>query len=534
MNGPRNLILAVMFVILAAGFSTAADIYIAQNAAGGNTGADCADAHAVAWFNSSSNWGSNTGLIGPGTTVHLCGTITSQVKGHGSGSNSSSITIRFEPGAKVSVPYCPTNGCMNFNGLSWITVDGGTPCGPGTNCNGSDSGTGIIEATANGTNLANRQVSQGIYCQGCNNVEIKNLIIRNMYVYVGPSDESIDHTQVQCVNVNGSNLSVHDSTMHDAGWCLIDGWQNGDSNVEFYNNDIHNIDHGYVLSGTASAATGGPFYFHNNHVYSFANWDDSANHHHHDAIHCFSGVSSGQTINGWYVYNNEFGGPSGTNINSFIYIEGSTGPPCANDTSQIYLFNNIFLIDHYSTAGHMGLFSGKPNAYNNTLISTDSNSSGTCWTFTGSYGGIGAASMQNNAIGGCFILASYTPGSWVSGDPDYNVYGFVNSSSDFYCNGQTNFAGWKNCAGNELHSSAQSSINVSINTGMPNTGSPLISAGTNLYGLCSGHPNPGLGALCYDYAGNPRPSSGAWDVGAYDSNSNSAPSPPSGLTAAVQ
>ena len=31
---------------------------IAQNAAGGNTGADCADAHAVSWFNTSSNWGS--------------------------------------------------------------------------------------------------------------------------------------------------------------------------------------------------------------------------------------------------------------------------------------------------------------------------------------------------------------------------------------------------------------------------------------------------------------------------------------------
>ena len=71
MNGPRKLLLAVMFVILAATFSAASDIYIAQNATGGNTGADCADAHAASWFNSSSNWGSGSGKIGPGTTVHL-------------------------------------------------------------------------------------------------------------------------------------------------------------------------------------------------------------------------------------------------------------------------------------------------------------------------------------------------------------------------------------------------------------------------------------------------------------------------------
>src|SRR5579872_2267748 len=136
-NGARKLLLAVMFVFCAVGFSAAGDIYIAQNATGANTGADCADAHAASWFNSSSNWGSGSGKIGPGTTVHLCGTFTSQMVGHGSGSSSSPITIHFESGAKISVPYCPTNGCMNLNGLSWITVDGGTPCGPSTSCNSS-------------------------------------------------------------------------------------------------------------------------------------------------------------------------------------------------------------------------------------------------------------------------------------------------------------------------------------------------------------------------------------------------------------
>jgi hypothetical protein len=544
-NGPRNLVLAAMFVILATGFSAAtaaANIYIAQNAAGGNTGADCADAYAVSWFNNSSNWGSNAAQIGPGTTVHLCGTFTSQINGQGSGSSGSPITVLFESGAQISVQVCPSNGCMNFNGSSYLTIDGGTPCGPGTACNSSLSGTGNITNTANGTGLANQSPSQAIYCLSCSHVEIRNLLIQNLYVHASVSDVTVDQTQVNCVFVSGSNILVHDSTMHDAGWCLIDSFQSGDANVSFYNNDVHDVDHGYVLSGPTSSITAGPFYFYNNKIYGFSNWDTTANNYHHDGIHCFSGSSSGQTINGWYIYNNTIGNPnytSGANINSFIYIEGSTGPPCATTTSPIYVFNNIFLIDHYSTAGHMGLFSGKPVAYNNTLISTDSNSNGTCWTNSGAYGGIGAATMQNNAIGNCFILTSYTPGSWVSGSANNNVYGFTsgNTGSDFYCEGQTSFSGWQGCAGGakDANSSIQSSINVSTTTGVPNSGSPIIGAGTNFYSLCNGQANPGLGALCYDQNGSARPSTGAWDVGAINySSGTTPPAPPTGLAAAVQ
>jgi hypothetical protein len=539
-TGPRKVVLAVMFVIFAAAFSSASDIYIAQVAAGGNTGADCADAYAMTFFNSASNWGSKAGQIGPGTTVHLCGLITSQINGHGSGSNGSPITVLFQSGAEVSVPFCPSNGCMNFNGLSWIIIDGGLPCGPGTSCNSSLSGTGGVINTANGTGLANQVPSQAIYCLSCNHVEIRNLLVQNLYVHTSVNDSAVDQTQVNCVFVSGSNISVHDSTMHDAGWCLIDSFQSGDANVSWYNIDVHNIDHGYVLSGPGSSITAGSFYFYNNHIYGFSNWDTNSNDYHHDGIHCFSGSSSGQTINGWYVYNNTFGAPgysSGANINSFIYIEGSTGPPCGNNNSSIYLFNNIFLIDHYSTAGHMGLFSGRPVAYNNTLISTDSNNSGTCWTNSGAYGGIGAATMQNNAVGNCFILVSYTPGSWMSGSSSNNVYGYTsgNASSDFYCGGQTGFSGWKSCVGGagDANSSAQSSINVSTTTGIPNAGSPVIAAGANLYSLCNGQSNPGLGALCRDAVGVARPSSGAWDVGAFVFNNGNAPPAPTGLVATV-
>ncbi len=270
-NAPRKVLLAAILVIFATAFSTASDIYIAQNAAGGNTGADCADAHAASWFNTSSNWGSAASQIGPGTTVNLCGTFTSQLNGQGSGTSGSPITILFTPGAQISPAVCPSNGCMNFNGLSYITIDGGTPCGPGTACNSSLSGTGNIENTANGTGRANQSPSQAIYCLSCSHVEIRNLLIQNLYVHTSVSDVTVDQTAVNCVFVSGSNILIHDSTMHDAGWCLIDSFQSGDANVNFYNIDVHNVDHGYVLSGPSSSITAGPFYFHNNDIYGFSN-----------------------------------------------------------------------------------------------------------------------------------------------------------------------------------------------------------------------------------------------------------------------
>ena len=123
MNGPRNLILAVILVTFAAAFATASDIYIAQNAIGANTGADCADAHAVTWFDSGSNWGSGGGQIGPGTTVHLCGTFSAPAGAseyltfQGSGTNGNPITLLFESGAVLTATYW-SGGVIDIAGRS--------------------------------------------------------------------------------------------------------------------------------------------------------------------------------------------------------------------------------------------------------------------------------------------------------------------------------------------------------------------------------------------------------------------------------
>ena len=90
------------------------DVYLAQASAGGNTGANCANALAgVTYFNTVGNWTSGTPSgtqIGPATTVHICGTWTGAANGtllvaQGSGSSGSPVTVLFESGAVLTAPY---------------------------------------------------------------------------------------------------------------------------------------------------------------------------------------------------------------------------------------------------------------------------------------------------------------------------------------------------------------------------------------------------------------------------------------------
>lgn len=66
----------MILTLATAGLAKANDIYVAQSALGGNTGTDCSNAKAYTFFSSSSNWGTALSQIGPGSTVHICGTIT--------------------------------------------------------------------------------------------------------------------------------------------------------------------------------------------------------------------------------------------------------------------------------------------------------------------------------------------------------------------------------------------------------------------------------------------------------------------------
>jgi hypothetical protein len=487
----KALLLGVAIVVMI-GMAKGESIFIAQTAQGSDNGVNPANAHAAAWFNTAGNWDVGTGKISPGDTAHLCGTITTSLIAQGNGINGSPITILFETNAKLSQPYCAA--CLSINNRSYLVVDGGT--------------NGIIESNDNGTTLGNHQNAQAMWADNLNNVEIKNLTIQNIYVRTSPTDYSIDQSMTRCFGFGGSNILIHDNVMHDAGWCLCNSYSNGDHDVRVYNNDIYNVDHGYVLSsGGTNRASG--FYFYNNHIHDYANWDSPANAYHHDGIHAF-GVPDGQgncpVATEFWVYNNIFDGNVGVNVTGHIFLEGGTGAgrtPWTDTTGTFYLINNIF-----NGGAIVGLNRGANyQIYNNSFVNSELGLSDSR-----------QPKIKNNFIAGGSTVMSVTLLENVTinnsaTDINYNVYADCPSPYNCFDAGNhvatSNFASWQstcNCDGNaEASLGTMGGVDA---TGHPQAGSMVIGAGTNLTSV-------GINVVTADLSGKSRPATGAWDVGAY-------------------
>lgn len=305
----QKIVLALIFAFAAVGLAgaSATNVYITPD--GSSQGVCTTSPHNPAWFNTSGNWGSAISQVGPGTTVHLCGTFTGTagqqlLTVQGSGSSGNPITIKFESGTLLTAPYWSNTGAIIASGVSWITVDGGVG--------------GIIQDTANGSTLAYHQASTAINALPCNNCEFKNLTINNLYVHSGTACE-IDDTQVNAIKFSGQNVLVHDNTIHDVGWSIWDDYGNNDTNHQIYNNDVSHSDHTIIFAGNGLTGVNLGEQIYNNHVHDFSNWDTSNNCYHHDGLHAFGSPSSPKMS--LYVYNNQCDGVLGTNFNACWFIE---------------------------------------------------------------------------------------------------------------------------------------------------------------------------------------------------------------------
>ena len=486
-------------------------VYVSQSGAGIANGSSCANAHPATWFNTSSSWGSGAGRIAPGDVVHLCGTISSDLSVLGNGLPGSPITIYFEPGASLSQPAC-TGSCLSMSNRSYVTIDGG--------------GTGVIQNTANGTGLADNVGDTGITADPCTGCTIEYLTIQNMYVRTSQSDTGTGASNTGCMEVSGSNLTVLDNTMDYAHWCVMvdENRRAADANVRFAGNNIANTDHGIALAfyDDAGGPGLGPFYFYDNAIHDYAAWDTgAADNYHHDGFHCYSsGTPTPADIGGGlYLYNNIWGGNvgAGGNDTAQIFVEGTaSGTACATPATPIYLFNNV---QETSQSGspddaYWTLASGSIYAYNNTLLGKASDA---CFSFNDQT--TPAATVQNTLISGCRQEISNGSAGLPFGGmiADYNMYA-ASGGNAFQCKNTTysfsQFSRWQSCIGGDSHSRTTANALVSSN-GTPQSNSPALGAGTNLTGVCSGQPNPGLGALCANIAGVPRPASGAWNAGAF-------------------
>jgi hypothetical protein len=498
----------------------ASDVYITPD--GGGNGICSNNTHPPSWFNSSGNWGSGSTQIGPGTVVHLCGTFNSPngstvLATRGSGSAGHPITILFESGANLSSPAWTGKdnggGALITGGQSYIVVDGGT--------------NGTIQNTNAGTNLSRPGSFQSLAVNaGTNNVtgctpgcRITNLTVANMYVHVffnNPSQEdcSVDQTNTNAVTIDGAvGIRIDHNTFHDMGWAI----SYIAAGLEMDHNNIYNIDHA-IAAGATADATG--VSIHDNHIHDFANWDTgftNANCYHHDGIHFFSNPNP--IINA-LVYNNLFDGDAGVNKNAYIYTEG--------DNRGTTIFNNVFTEAPSAQNGIQPIWLNGTNAriFNNTIYSSRPGVAGIQF-FTGA-----GIILENNAIAGpntLFYLANGSASSITTAD--YNLYtqGAGGNTAWHVGSISTNFlSSWQSSSGQDAHS--QQPANAFINAdGTPKTGFPGVGHGANLRGL-------GIAALNFDKNGNARSSSGAWDVGAFNSGATTAATPPAptNLKAVVQ
>jgi hypothetical protein len=523
----RKLIFVIAGFFFAVVSTKANDIYIAQNATGAANGADCADANAVSFFNTSGNWGKSASQIGPGTTVHLCGTFTASAGAsgyltfQGSGTSGSPVTLRFEGGAIVQAPYWGANGAIYISGSSYITIDGGT--------------NGLIQATLNGTSggtcpggpCTNQQYNgAGVYITGAaSNIEVKNLTIANLYNHTSVADTGVDsmhHPFGVAIWGGGAAIKLNHNVIHDVDWGVMIQFYNSPTGpFDFNNNNIYNISCGICGGdGNPGSTLTGPVNIYNNNIHDFDAWDANGDVNHHDGVYLWMSSASSSFTGTYNIYNNSI-------YNLGIYCTAPIYFEEASNTFPVpYVFNNVLGPLNQCVGGNTDIYdkTGKMRLYNNTMYGS---STGAMLSIAGNSTEI----IENNIVtysGASYAMDFSTASIQTS---DYNDW--VANPQMHYSGFTGAFTSYKSTTGLDAHSiTTAPNLNASY---VPNAGSPVIGTGLNLYSTCNGQPNPGLGALCYDKAGVARPTTAAWDMGALQSGSSSsnAPNPPSGLSATV-
>jgi hypothetical protein len=493
--------------------------YVAQTAGVFSGGTNCNGKTAItpATFN---------GLtLSAGDLTWVCGTITGSANANiltiaQNGTSGSPIAIQFDTGAIIEAPYCSgTNGCINISGRSWITVNG--------------EATGTIENTANGDSLANQQISILISASPCSNCIIENLALSNSYVavqnFATPLGGNV--TQINAITTSGQNVSISGNTFLNCAWCILDFYGNGDTNHQIFNNSFTNWDHATAFAASGTSACSSPcLLLHDNQYGSNLNWETAGCVYHLDGLHTY-GIA-GSSMAGVYIYNNYFTGTlSGACSSGFIFME--QGSPNMSNASNVGLWNNVFDAsgaDGVNPNGWVGMFSGLSGTTiiaNNTLICPSSTDSGTVGWGIQQQGA--TLTFENNVENKCpqGNNINLTGGSTMTAD--YNAYGnpCVGVGNNCFAwagsfASPATFTKWKTNCSCDSHSQATSTDTALLlnSNGSPQTGSPLIGAGTNLSTTATGN----LATLQNDTTlGNtrtsaPRPTGAtAWAEGAFQS-----------------
>lgn len=499
------LISALIFIAFPA---WSADYYIAQSAVGSRGGSSCANAKAVTW-----NWTSPT-VIGD-DTVHLCGTITSQLAIAKSGTSGHPITVKFESGAKFSNPY-------------WSIFGGIIALGTNSNLVIDGNNVGIIEATSNGSvdkNEVRYGYGDGISGTG-SNIEIKNLTIRNLYVHTFQTSTNDGGPAAGMgIVLQGDNIKVHDCTIsyNNSGITHVTPTGATTTGLYIYNNNISGCCWGISPStGNPSVSTKSVTRVHDNNIEMGANWMSSGGYDCHlNGIFSYGDAYSAK-LDDYQIYNNYIHGPasnpggvsSGT---AYIHIEA------IDVGSSTKVYNNLLVGNAYSVPAN-GFIAEyythevSPQVINNTIIGTG-NDLGILFGYSTGGNLISKNNIFSNLTQAYVVAGSNT----VTGDNNafYNVgvIGIIDGVYSQYLSDWKTYLGGCPGTGKDCNSlTSNPNLNASYT---PKDTSPVGGKGVNLTSL-------GITALNSDKSGVARPVSGAWDIGAYAYGYNK-PKPPRNL-----
>ncbi len=545
-------------------FGSASNIYITQN--GSPSGNCTSNVQTPAFFNKASNWGSGSTQIGPGTTVLVCGTFTSNVQGgnvltvQGSGSATSPVTIQFDTNAQMNstgwwgsynADDCPTcTGAITVNGFNYITIDGG--------------GNGIIQNMLSGTpgntcsagtctQQPGNSGSLGIHLAG-DFLIVRNLTIQGIYMNAGSSTSATDTggnaTADIRVDAAATNLQIYNNTLNSARAGIWGGY-NGNSGPDtcplvgicIYDNTIS--DHAWQMTVNSAGSNNVVNIYGNNigdanGLPGWLNWQYPTNQYHQDGVFIW-GSSNNQVVTA-NVYNNYIHGDLGQGSPSgMIYC---TDNGSANDGTGCILtaFNNV-IVGTGSAANHDQIIAVALNAGNTKAITLYNN------TFVG-----GAYSLEiYNGNGGTFPLIAknniFSPGD--SGSPQWffhqenggNSFSSVTASNNLYYNGNGlawNYNGgqygslsaWQAACGCDPAPSTVADPNLS-STYTLQSGSPAIGLGANLTPMNVNSLDVSYNGVTRAATGSCTPGvSGCWDLGANEFGNTVAA--PTGLVATVQ
>jgi len=517
------------------------NVYVAQTAAGSGDASSCANAESVASLNANahSEWSA-------GNVIGLCGTITRNISAAGSGSAGNPIVLYWEPNASMTLSAASCTGssssCINLSGRSYITLDGGS--------------NGVFQVTDNGDESTYNSAIRGVQLSGSSNITIEYLTIKNIYVHHSGVEQSTDAVGVWVAN--SSNFVADHNTFSNAGnVAIVTTNTQSDGSLTVSNNDFSG-DNWNVGVTAATNSSQGPVYIFGNHFHDDSSWDDPNDYNHHNGIFCYT---AGDTTydphyTGFYIYNNLFNGFIGNDSTAWVNIQS-----CSDDTTAYYVFNDIFADTTAEPGnGDVAVQKGIDPTYNNTLWGT--NNQGILLNARES----GKKDFRNDlSVNGSTgeqtreDCGGSAPTGWPC--PTYsannNIYTDTTGSSSgtgFICPpyatqygwSSSGWSSWKSCINSYLSpggsdetnsfgppGSSQTVTDPKLDSNYaPTSGSPTLGTGQNLYSICNGQPNPGLGALCQTYAGptpsgtgagpngqwatpTARPSTGAWNIGAY-------------------